>query len=118
MVPPCGTGAPRRPGPAAKPHDTQPAGFDEASRGRGRRGPLCSPPLVSPDGPWGGPRMPTISPILLGLGLLAAGDAPPRPADLDVAPLQELLHDRQSPRGQSQAALLLVQSGGAGAEAA
>jgi HEAT repeat protein len=62
--------------------------------------------------------MPTISPILLGLGLLAAGDAPPRPADLDVAPLQELLHDRQSPRGQSQAALLLVQSGAAGAEAA
>src|SRR5215469_5494160 len=62
--------------------------------------------------------MPTITPVLLGLGLLAAGDAPPRAADLDLAPLQEMLHDRQSPRGQSQAALLLVQSGAHGAEAA
>jgi HEAT repeat protein len=55
---------------------------------------------------------------LLGLGLLAAGAGPARPADLDVAPLQEMLHDRQSPRGQSQAALLLVQSAAPGAEAA
>ncbi|HZY84078.1 MAG TPA: HEAT repeat domain-containing protein, partial [Gemmataceae bacterium] len=62
--------------------------------------------------------MPAISPILLGLGLLAAGAGPARPADLDVAPLQEMLHDRQSPRGQSQAALLLVQSAAPGAEAA
>jgi HEAT repeat protein len=48
-------------------------------------------------------------PTLLGLSLLpAAGLQPPLAAD--AARLREMLHDRQSPRNQSQAALLLVQS--------
>ncbi len=54
--------------------------------------------------------MPTIQPILLGLGLLAA--AP------DLAQVREMLHDRQNPGGQSQAALLLVQDPAAEAEKA
>ncbi len=53
--------------------------------------------------------MQTIQPLLLGLGLLCA-------SDVDLAHLREVLHDRQDPRGQSQAALLLVQSNDAGAE--
>lgn len=44
--------------------------------------------------------------IWLGLGLLAADQAP----GMDVARLREMLQDRQNSRSQSQAALLLVQS--------
>jgi HEAT repeat protein len=72
--------------------------------------------------------MQTIQPILLGLGLIF-GPAPDRnstsvspriglgwvrsetdPRDLDLAHLREVLHDRLDPLGQSQAALILVQS--------
>ena len=49
-----------------------------------------------------------IQPILLGWGLLLAAD-PARPPEMDPARLQETLHDRSDPAGQSQAALLLVQ---------
>ncbi len=59
--------------------------------------------------------MPTIQPILLCLGLLAAG---PRTDAPDLAQLREMLHDRQNPGGQNQAALLLVQHSGAEAEKA
>ncbi len=52
--------------------------------------------------------MQAIQPILLGLGmLLAHSDAAPRTPDLSQ--LQEMLHDRQHPPSQNQAALLLVQ---------
>ena len=47
--------------------------------------------------------MQVISPILLGLGLLVPATEP------DRALLQEMLQDRQNPRGQCHAALLLVQ---------
>jgi HEAT repeat protein len=53
--------------------------------------------------------MPAIPPILLGLGLLLPAAEPARPAEVDPARLQETLHDRRDPAGQSQAALLLVQ---------
>jgi HEAT repeat protein len=53
--------------------------------------------------------MQTLQPILLGLGLLFS-------SDVDLAHLREVLCDRQDPRGQSQAALLLVQSSDPGAE--
>lgn len=53
--------------------------------------------------------MQAIQPILLGLGmLLSDGSSGPRKPDL--ACLQEMLHDRQQPQGQSQAALLLMES--------
>lgn len=58
--------------------------------------------------------------ILVGLGLLlgqASGKAvPPAVAVPDLAQLAEGLHDRLDPRGQSQAALLLLQSDDAAAE--
>jgi HEAT repeat protein len=58
-----------------------------------------------------------ISPLLLGL-VIGTGEkdltVTPRP---DLAHLQEMLHDRQHPHGQSQAALLLVQSKAEGADA-
>lgn len=61
--------------------------------------------------------MPAIQPILLGLGLLFAGsDAAADPALADLAHLCEKLHNRHYPHGQSQAALLLVQSKQDGAE--
>jgi HEAT repeat protein len=60
--------------------------------------------------------MQVISPILLGLGLLLPFAEPRRPAEPDPALLQEMLHDRQHPRGQCQAALLLVQDRSAEAE--
>ncbi len=50
-------------------------------------------------------------PILFCLSLLLPADP-----GLDYAQLRELLHDRQDPRGQSQAALMLVQSTAAEAE--
>src|SRR5262245_25426449 len=50
---------------------------------------------------------------LAGLGLLLTQTA----CEPDLAQLQEVLADRQDPRGQSQAALLLVQSADAEAEA-
>ena len=49
--------------------------------------------------------MNTVPTLLLGLGLLLA-ETP----DADPARLREMLYDRQQPRGQSQAALLLVQA--------
>jgi HEAT repeat protein len=57
-----------------------------------------------------------IQPILLGLGLLFAERDVADPRGGDLAHLQEMLQDRQHPHGQSQAALLLVQSKQAGAE--
>jgi HEAT repeat protein len=60
--------------------------------------------------------MHTVSPLLLGLGLLLAAEKPATPRSRDVAQLREMLHDRQHPQGQSQAALLLVQSTQDGAE--
>ena len=53
--------------------------------------------------------MHAISAILLGLGLMTPGADPARPPEVDPARLQETLHDRRDPAGQSQAALLLVQ---------
>jgi HEAT repeat protein len=53
--------------------------------------------------------MPAISPVLLSLGLFMPAAEPARPAAPDVALLHEMLLDRQQPRGQCQAALLLVQ---------
>ena len=53
--------------------------------------------------------MQAMSPILLGLGLLLACAKPLVAAAPDFALLQEMLHDRQHPSGQSQAALLLLQ---------
>ena len=59
--------------------------------------------------------MPLPPALLLGLCLLAPkADEPAAPPDL--ARLRELLHDRTNPRGQSQAALLLVQARDAEAE--
>ncbi len=58
-----------------------------------------------------------IQPILLALGLLLAGaEDADRPDGSDIGRLQELLQDREHPRGQSQAALLLVQSTAGDAE--
>src|SRR5947209_633543 len=54
--------------------------------------------------------MQTIQPILLGLGLILAGAGSGLPATPDPARLRELLRDRQHPRAQSQAALLLLHS--------
>lgn len=61
--------------------------------------------------------------FLLGFGLIwntgpimAAGPLPEINHDVDLAHLREVLHDRQDSRGQSQAALLLVQSTDPGAE--
>jgi HEAT repeat protein len=48
--------------------------------------------------------------------MLAGADDPAKPAETDVARLHEMLQDREHPRGQSQAALLLVQAAGAEAE--
>ncbi len=53
--------------------------------------------------------MQAITPILIGLGLLLPAAEPARPSEADPARLQETLHDRGDPAGQSQAALLLVQ---------
>jgi HEAT repeat protein len=60
--------------------------------------------------------MHVISPILLGLGLLLTHAGTARAAGPDLALLQEMLLDRQSPRGQCQAALLLVQDRSSEAE--
>jgi HEAT repeat protein len=61
--------------------------------------------------------MHAIQPLLLGLGmLLSEGDANPQGPDL--AHLQEMLRDHRHPQGQSQAALLLVESRLEGAEKA
>jgi HEAT repeat protein len=60
--------------------------------------------------------MPPLHVWLLGLGLLLGDPTDSRTPELDLAHLTEVLHDRQDPRGQSQAALLLVQSNDPGAE--
>jgi HEAT repeat protein len=54
--------------------------------------------------------MQAIQPILLGLGMLLGDGGAIGPRGPDLAHLQEMLHDRQHALGQSQAALLLVQS--------
>lgn len=54
--------------------------------------------------------MTTIQPLLLGLGLLLPAAGSPVHLPTDPARLREMLQDRQHPRSQSQAALLLVQS--------
>src|SRR5262249_22996724 len=56
-----------------------------------------------------------ITKLILALGLALAQPAPVKP-DLDLARLRETLEDRSDPRGQSQAALLLVQSADPAAE--
>lgn len=53
---------------------------------------------------------------MLALILLTAAVQPSGPTPPDAARLRELLHDRQQPRAQSQAALLLVQDHSADAE--
>lgn len=53
--------------------------------------------------------------LILGLALALAQPSDSK-ADLDLAQLRETLEDRQDPRGQSQAALLLVQSADPSAE--
>jgi HEAT repeat protein len=60
--------------------------------------------------------MQAMSPILLGLGLLLTSAGPAHAAGPDLALLQEMLLDRQNPRGQCHAALLLVQDSSAEAE--
>lgn len=62
--------------------------------------------------------MSIIHPLLLGLGMFLGAEGrthPPAPAS-DAAHWREMLHDRQHPRSQSQAALLLVQSSASDAE--
>ncbi len=61
--------------------------------------------------------MTNIQPILLALGLFLTGaDDAGRPTGPDVARLREMLQDREHPRAQNQAALLLVQTPGEEAE--
>jgi HEAT repeat protein len=66
----------------------------------------------------GDQRMQAIQPILLCLGMLLGERAENEAPAPDLAHLCEMLHDRQHPQGQSQAALLLVQSKLEGAEKA
>src|SRR5437870_2240901 len=58
--------------------------------------------------------MSTFAVVLLGAILLLSGTDPS--AKIDLARLQEILHDKQDFRAQSQAALLLVQNSSADAE--
>jgi HEAT repeat protein len=60
--------------------------------------------------------MQAISPILLVMALLLTSAAPARAAGPDLALIQEMLLDRQNPRGQCHAAMLLVQDRSAEAE--
>jgi HEAT repeat protein len=53
--------------------------------------------------------MSTFHTLLLNLGMLLPMADVPAPTTTDPARLREMLHDRQHPRSQSQAALLLVQ---------
>jgi HEAT repeat protein len=55
-------------------------------------------------------------PVFIVLGLLASNLASAQSPALDPANLREMLQDRQHPRGQNQAALLLLQSNGPEAE--
>src|SRR5439155_16339348 len=57
----------------------------------------------------GGSSMSIIHPVLLGLALLLSGADVPPSAAADPAGLQQVLIDKQDPRNQSQAALLLLQ---------
>ncbi len=59
--------------------------------------------------------MPTVPSFLLGLALLCPAEGEPTSGP-DLAQLREMLQDRHNPRGQSQAALLLVQSHDADAQ--
>ncbi len=54
--------------------------------------------------------MSAISTLLLGVGLWLPASEPSAPPATDPARLREMLHERQRPQTQSQAALLLVQS--------
>ncbi|MFO0879988.1 MAG: HEAT repeat domain-containing protein [Gemmataceae bacterium] len=60
--------------------------------------------------------MPTSVSLIIGLGLMLPAFESPTPCEPDLGQLQEVLADRQDPRGQSQAGLLLVQSGDPDAE--
>ncbi len=62
--------------------------------------------------------MQALVPILLGLTTLFGDSGAANAPAPDLAHLREMLHDRQYPHGQSQAALLLVQSKLDGAEKA
>jgi HEAT repeat protein len=59
---------------------------------------------------------PIFSPLFLTLGLLAGPDLDNMPASTEPAQLREALLDRQQPRAQSQAALLLLTHGAPEAE--
>jgi HEAT repeat protein len=54
--------------------------------------------------------MQTVAGVVLGLGTLLAQPVSVKGPELDLANLREVLEDREDARGQSQAALLLVQS--------
>jgi HEAT repeat protein len=54
--------------------------------------------------------MQTVAGVILGLSVLLTEPAAGSGAEQDLAQLREMLEDRQDPRGQSQAALLLLQS--------
>jgi HEAT repeat protein len=54
--------------------------------------------------------MQTVAGLVLGLGVLLAAPAASAGPEIDLANLREALEDRDDPRGQGQAALLLVQS--------
>jgi len=54
--------------------------------------------------------MSTLQSVLLCLALMLSGTGQQSPAQTDLAHLREILHDKQDPRNQSQAALLLLQS--------
>lgn len=62
--------------------------------------------------------MHAIQPMFLGFALLCGESDPASARRLDLPHLQEMLRDRQHPNGQSQAALLLLQSEDEGAEKA
>jgi HEAT repeat protein len=59
--------------------------------------------------------MQTVAGVILGLGVLLAQPTAGKDAEQDLAHLREVLQDRQHPRWQSQAALLLLQSRDPGA---
>src|SRR5262249_45207017 len=63
----------------------------------------------------GGPAMLNVVGFIVGLSL-ALSQTPVTKSEPDLAHLRETLEDRQDPRGQSQAALLLLQSADPGAE--
>lgn len=62
--------------------------------------------------------MQTVLPLVVGMGLLLNQSGGMAPCEPDLGQLQEVLADRQDPRGQSQAGLLMLQSSDPEAETA